>query len=130
MEELKALAGATDQKSLDRRNELTEWLLTNKNGHEAMIDEFMESWLSEMEADVTDIKQEALRQTIDQDCYKLIPWSYIAKTYFGKSAAWLSQRINGTQVRGQIYTLNAEQKEILNRALSEIGQKIGSFRFA
>ena len=83
-----------------------------------------------MEADNEDIKQQALREQINDKAYKLIPWSYIAKEYFGKSVSWLTQRINGYSVRGKVYTLNEEQKATLNRALSEIGKFIGSYRVA
>ena len=43
----------------------------------------------------------------------IIPLGYIAKKYFGKSTAWLSQRINGTKVRGKVYTLSKEDLETL-----------------
>lgn len=56
----------------------------------------------------------------------LVPVAYIAKNYFGKSRAWLYQRINGYKVRGHIYTLNDKEMEVFNRALKEIGNKIGS----
>lgn len=56
----------------------------------------------------------------------LVPLSYIAKTYFGKSRAWLYQRINGYKVKGKVYTLNEKEIEIFNQALKDIGQKIGS----
>ena len=56
--------------------------------------------------------------------------SYIAKHYFGKSSAWLSQRINGTLVRGKAYTLNDEQKRIFNNALQDISSRIGSLHLA
>ncbi|WP_363296203.1 DUF5053 domain-containing protein [uncultured Prevotella sp.] len=61
---------------------------------------------------------------------KLLPLRYIAQEYFGKSAAWLSQRLNGSEVRGHVYTLNSEQKEIFNRAVQEIGQRISSLQLA
>ena len=106
------------------------WLVDNKAGHEQEIDQLLEGWLTEMEADVNDIKQEALRQQLSNEAYKLIPWSYIAKEYFGKSLSWLTQRVNGYPVRGHVYTLNAEQKQTLNRALAEVGALIGSYRVA
>lgn len=56
----------------------------------------------------------------------IVPISYIAKNYFGKSRAWLYQRINGYRVRGHVYTLNDNELETFNRALKEIGNKIGS----
>ena len=79
---------------------------------------------------VKTIEKEIMRLKIDDTVYKLTPWRYIANTYFKKSAAWLSQRINGTPVRGQVYTLNEEQKATLNRAMKEVGEMIGSYRFA
>ena len=130
IEEFKRLAGADDAASEARRQELMVWLADNKAGHEQEIDQLLEGWLSEMEADVNDIKQEALRQQLSSEAYKLIPWSYIAKEYFGKSLSWLTQRVNGYPVRGHVYTLNAEQKQTLNRALAEVGALIGSYRVA
>lgn len=129
IEEYKSLAGEEDAVSQARKEELAEWLSENKAGHEDEIDRLLEDWLNELESDVEDIKRQVLRKEMDEKVYKLTPWGYIAKEYFGKSAAWLSQRINGTPVRGQVYTLNAEQKETLNRALSEVGALIGSYRF-
>ena len=130
MEELKSLAGTSDQVSENKKEELANWLVNHKEGHEDEIDSFMEKWLCEMEADVENIKKQALREQLDDKAYKLIPWSYIAKEYFGKSVSWLTQRINGYAVRGKVYTLNDEQKATLNRALSEIGSLIGSYRVA
>ena len=123
------ISGQDDAASMARKQELMEWLAANKEGHEQEIEQLLDGWLDEMEADVEDIKKQALRKEMDEKVYKLTPWGYIAKEYFGKSASWLSQRINGTPVRGQVYTLNEEQKETLNRALSEVGEIIGSYRF-
>lgn len=130
MEEFKSLAGLSDTASESRKDELAGWLVEHKQGHEEEVDAFLEQWLCEMEADNEDIKQQALREQINDKAYKLIPWSYIAKEYFGKSVSWLTQRINGYSVRGKVYTLNEEQKATLNRALSEIGKFIGSYRVA
>lgn len=66
-----------------------------------------------------------IREQMDE-IIDLIPVSYIAKNYFGKSRAWLYQRINGYRVRGHVYTLNEKEIEIFNRALKDIGNKIGS----
>ena len=65
--------------------------------------------------------REQLTEIVD-----IITISYIAKNYFGKSRAWLYQRINGYKVRGRIYTLNEKELEIFNRALKEISNKISS----
>ena len=70
---------------------------------------FVEQKLGEIEISVDN-----LRAQIAGETYRLLPLSYIAEHYFGKSAAWLSQRLNGTLVRGRSYTLNEEQKKIFN----------------
>ena len=130
LEELKSVTGKTDVQSEVRKKELTQWIADHKEGHEKEIDAFMENWLADMETENEEIKQVALREQISDKAYKLIPWSFIAKNYFGKSVSWLTQRVNGYPVRGKVYTLTEGQKKTLNRALSEIGTFIGSYRIA
>ena len=57
---------------------------------------------------------------------EIIPLGYIAKKYFGKSTAWLSQRINGSKVRGKVYTLSKKDLETFNFALQDISKQLGS----
>jgi hypothetical protein len=129
LQEYQQLAGNDDPQSVARKEELLKWFdehqspeLHEKGGR------WMDERMKELEAGVEDIKREALRQQLSDEAYKLIPWSYIAKQYFGKSLSWLTQRVNGYTVRGHVYTLNEEQKQTLNRALSEVGTLIGSYR--
>ena len=131
LEEYKALAGKCDKASVRRMREIGEWLENHRaeiDGKEASA--FLDAWLSEMEADNEEIKQTALRSQIPDIIYKLIPWKYIAETYFGKSQSWLAQRVNGYTVRGHQYTLSDDQKQTLNHALGEVGALIGSYRLA
>ena len=67
-----------------------------------------------------------LREQLD-GIIELLPMSYIAKHYFGKSASWLYQRINGNAVRGRVYTLNDEQKATFDAALQDIARQLSSF---
>lgn len=62
------------------------------------------------------------------DVYDLIPISYIAEHYYGKSPAWLYQRINGNKVRGRVYSLNDEQREIFNKAMGDIARLFSQIR--
>lgn len=131
LEEFQKLAGNSDAASEARKNEIMKWMEDHRSPeNDAAGRKKMDEWLSELKTDVEDIKQEALRQQLDDKAYKLIPWSYIAKEYFGKSVAWLTQRINGYPVRGKVYTLNEKQKTTLNQALEDIGKFIGSYRIA
>ena len=131
LKEYQQLTGKCDPKSEKRKEELLKWFDEHQSQElREKGAEWMAERMKEMEADVADIKQRALRSQMDDKIYRLTPWSYIAKEYFGKSVAWLTQRINGYPVRGRVYSLNEEQKQTLNRALSEIGEFIGSYRFS
>lgn len=44
------------------------------------------------------IREARLRKVIER-VYDAVSWSYIAKTYFGKSRSWLNQRLNGFMVK-------------------------------
>lgn len=55
---------------------------------------------------------------------EIIPVSYIARNYFGKSAAWLQQRLYGYKVRGKVYTLNEKDIKTLNLALQDISKRL------
>ena len=124
LEELKALMKKDDEESAARRDEISAWLKNHRSPEvEEAYKEFMEEGLAEIASEVYDI-----RRQIDDEDYRLLPISYIAKKYFGKSHAWLSQRINGTKVRGKSYTLNTEQKEVFNKAMQDLSNFYGSFR--
>lgn len=131
LDEYKSLMGNSDAASEKRKNELIEWLQVNQSADlKGIGGQWSEDVLAEIKGEISGIKEKAVRCQMDKKTFKLIPWSFIAEEYFGKSAAWLSQRINGTPVRGKVYTLNDEQKATLNRALAEIGKFIGSYRIA
>ena len=57
---------------------------------------------------------------------EIIPIAYIARTYFGKSTAWLQQRLYGYKVRGKVYKLSDKDLSIFNNALQDISKRIGS----
>ena len=126
LKEYASLAGKEDEKSEARKTEILNYIKLNADDSDreeakAFINQKMEQLQSEVLT---------LRDQLAEDDYKLLPLRYIAQKYFGKSAAWLSQRLNGSEVRGHVYTLNAEQKSIFNRAVQEIGQRISSLQLA
>lgn len=126
LKEYASLAGKEDEKSEARKTEILNYIKLNADDSDreeakAFINQKMEQLQSEVLA---------LREQLAEADYKLLPLRYIAQKYFGKSAAWLSQRLNGSEVRGHTYTLNSEQKDIFNRAVQEIGQRISSLQLA
>lgn len=126
LKEYASLAGKEDEKSETRKTEILNYIKlhaddSDREEAKAFINQKMEQLQSEVLT---------LRDQLAEDDYKLLPLRCIAQKYFGKSAAWLSQRLNGSEVRGHVYTLNAEQKSIFNRAVQEIGQRISSLQLA
>lgn len=91
-----------------------------------IIEQYLIGEASNIMEDMKLIKKELTIREQMKDIINLVPLSYIAQTYFGKSRAWLYQRINGYKVRGKVYSLNDKEIEIFNRALKDIGTKIGS----
>ena len=126
IEELGTLMSKMDAQSEKRRSEIAGWFRENNTPeNDALLDEFLDSGLANIQTEIDDI-----RHRIADEDYRLLPISYIARKYFGKSQAWLSQRINGTKVRGRVYTLSSEQKETFNHAMQDLSRFYGSFRLA
>ena len=57
---------------------------------------------------------------------KLISVSEFARKYFGKSASWLHQRINGNEVHGKAVTFTEKELNILSDALKDVANKLNS----
>lgn len=126
LKEYASLAGREDAKSEARKAEILSYIKTHANDadrEEAKV--FIGQKMEQIKDNV-----EVLRKQIETEDYKLLPLRYIAEVYFGKSAAWLSQRLNGSEVRGHVYTLSTEQKNIFNQAVQEIGKRISSLQLA
>ena len=59
LKELKSLMGLTDTQSEKRRKEIFEWFKEHKEDEsQALLDQFIEAGLSEMEAEIVDIRRE------------------------------------------------------------------------
>lgn len=68
-----------------------------------------------------------LQQQIER--YKdIIPLSYIARKYFGKSKSWLYQRLYGYEVRGKVYELTPLQEQVLVNAIHDIASQLNSIK--
>lgn len=126
--ELKKYIGKTDGKSREKFNSIMSDIelmqLTDKE--RTFLGEFLTQGISEVKDYVGLIEKELKIREQLKEFSEILPLSYIAKHYFGKSSSWLYQRINGNKVRGKVYTLNSKEIEIFNRALKEIGNKISS----
>ena len=122
IKEMGALMGKSDALSEQRRQEIALWFKDNSTPeNDALFDDFITKGVGQVADEL-----ESIRHQLEEDEYKLLPLSYIATHYFGKSKAWLYQRVNGLKVRGRRYTLNEEQRAIFNDAVQDISRRIGS----
>lgn len=70
-----------------------------------------------------------LRQRIEvhKILFEILPFisvSEFSKTYFGKSASWLHQRINGNEVHGKTATFTSGELHQLADALNDVADKL------
>lgn len=76
--------------------------------------------------EVLEMAEEMILKEKLGDVLQFVNIAYIAENYFGKSRAWLHQRINGNVVNGKKAKLKPEEMVTLQNALTDISQKIGS----
>ena len=67
------------------------------------------------------VTREALREVLPA-----ISVSYIAREYFGRSRAWLTQRINGNEVNGKRATFTPEELRTMRAALRDLSGKLAA----
>ncbi|MDO4180080.1 MAG: DUF5053 domain-containing protein [Bacteroidales bacterium] len=127
-EELKLLGTLTGEESDAKFKEIADRYTRPED--KAEIHAYLESTLDGIESDMQELDESLDRMLLIKkqirEVSEIIPLQYIAKNYFGKSASWLSQRINGNSVRGKIYRLKESEIATLNMAIQDIGKKLGS----
>ena len=55
---------------------------------------------------------------------KIVNWSYVAETYFGKTKAWFSQKLNGKPSGKTVAFFKRDELNILADALRDISKKL------
>ena len=128
LKELQEMSALKDDASLKKAREIRA--MSNSPEEREFIIKYMNGELDciENEIKIVDAKLERMLSIKAQvkEISEIVSLKYIAKNYFGKSASWLSQRINGSPVRGKIYCLKESELDILNSAIQDIGKKLGS----
>lgn len=128
LKELQEMSVLEGTPSLEKAKEIA---LKYKTPEEKeFIQQYMNSELGGIENEITELDNKldhmlTIKKQV-KEVSEIVSLKYIAQNYFGKSAAWLSQRINGNPVRGKIYCLKESELQTLNHALQDIGKKLGS----
>lgn len=102
---------------------------TTEADTEAIADYLINGY-RELDAEAEELDREIALQERIKEMKEIVPISYIARNYFGKSASWLQQRIYGYKVRGRVYTLSEKDRQTFNDAIRDICQKLGSLSIA
>ena len=116
-EHINAIVKCNDPKEKARMfNELQDLMA---EGGEEVAQEYLEG-LDNLQKRVN---EEFLKQNLEF-IRKSMNLTFIAKEYFGKSHAWLSQRINGNLVNGKPAHFTEEELKHLKLTLNEISTRI------
>lgn len=98
-----------------------------------LIAEAVDEDFSKIHQKVEDCKNLSHRIEVRKRLEEVLPFisiSKFAEVYFGKSASWLHQRINGNVVHGKPCQFTDEEIDIFNQALQDISKKIGSLNIS
>ena len=57
---------------------------------------------------------------------KALSLSYIAQKYFGKSRAWLMQKVNGNTVNGKTAAFTESERQQFREALQDLSKRISA----
>ena len=87
--------------------------------------EFAEAAEDMAKAVVLAMDREKLKKRLEP-ILEIVPYSYIAKKYFHKSASWFAQRLNGSMHNGKRESFNSAEIALLDSAIKDIANKIDS----
>lgn len=128
LKDLREMSALEGNASLEKAKEIASKYTSDEE--RLYIKQYMDGELDKIGAEIKEVDEKLDKMLEVKEQVKavseIVSLKYIAQNYFGKSAAWLSQRINGIPVRGKIYYLKDSELETLNYAIRDIGKKLGS----
>ena len=96
---------------------------------QAELDAFMTKNIQALSGEIDQMHETAVKLRLGE-LGEMINLSYIAKKYFNKSRAWLSQRINGNSVNGKPVKFTDSDLAVFNLALADMSKILGSQRLS
>lgn len=93
---------------------------------DAQRDEVIEatdSEFSRIHVEITDINETLDVRDLLADILPIVSISHLSRIYFGKSASWFYQRMNGNIVHGKPAKFTPDEVKILSQALGELSEK-------
>ena len=124
-QELELLRRELGTPAFDERLARMEGAYTSEED-KALINEYVKLMLDDIGSGLKEVKREVETLKAVKGISDMISFKYIAETYFNKSKAWFSQRLNGNKVHGKVCRFTDEELQTLRFALQDISKKIGS----
>lgn len=124
-QELEVLRQELGTPAFDEHLDRMEGLYTSEED-KRMINEYVKLMLEDIGSELKEVRHEVEVLKAVKGISDMISFKYIAETYFKKSKAWFSQRLNGNVVHGKTCRFNEEELATLRFALQDISKKIGS----
>lgn len=124
-QELEMLERELGTPAFDERLDRMEGLYTSDED-KALISEYVGRMLSGIGTELQEVNKDLDTLKAVKSISEIISFKYIAETYFKKSKAWFSQRLNGNKVHGKVCSFSEEEMATLRFALQDISKKIGS----
>lgn len=90
---------------------------------------FEAAFIASARQTLEDVKRLRIKEQMSE-ITQFVSMSYIAKNYFNKTKSWLSQRVNGNEVNGKPAQFTPEEINTLNKAFSDLSQKLAAFRIS
>lgn len=124
-QELKLLRKELGTPAFDEHLNRMEGMYTSEE-EKKMITECVTMMLDDIGSELKEVRHEVDVLKALKGISDMISFKYIAETYFKKSKAWFSQRMNGNTVHGKVCRFSEDELATLRFALQDISKKIGS----
>lgn len=124
-QELELLRKELGTPAFDERLGRMEGIYTSEED-KRLISEYVRLMLDDIGTELGEVRREVDVLKAVKGISDMISFKYIAETYFNKSKAWFSQRLNGNTVHGKVCRFTDEELQTLRFALQDISKKIGS----
>ncbi len=120
-EQWKKAKGA-EREEIDRKLDAFYNSLTDEDA--LLIQEAVNEDFKQMHEEIADIKKTYTARDLMAPVLPYISVSALAKEYFGKSASWFYQRLNGNMIHGKAAAFTDEELVKLTKALDDIANKL------
>jgi hypothetical protein len=118
---------ADDARRKEIDKELDAFFDTLNDEEKALVNQAVEEDFERIHKKISEaheLKQRIEIRKIMADTLPFISVSEFSRIYFGKSASWLHQRINGNEVHGKVATFTKDELTTLANALKDVAAKL------